>query len=101
MSESFFDHINNPPAPEAPTAISDEERAIASLADHPGLVALKAVYERHEEAWLLRIASRIKSSPKEIDQRQVDYARGHFSGASNIFGRITAAKALVDQEAQS
>lgn len=96
----FFDMITNPPPRVGAPELTDADRDIATLADHPGFVALRAQLDEHERAWGERIARQITSGgkPFDVEKAKLEYTRGYFAGAKNLVGRVAAAKAMVDAE---
>ncbi|MGI8514055.1 MAG: hypothetical protein ACR2NT_02760 [Acidimicrobiia bacterium] len=91
------------PDPEALRARQEQrETLIASLDEHPGMVALREALVEAEEEWLRRVARTFIKSNKEVDQRKIDQTRGHFLGSQHwLVSRVKAAREWVEKEQQS
>ncbi len=75
------------------------EALIATLDEHSGMIALREALAEAEEEWLRRVARTFLKSPKEVDQRKIDYTRGHFVGAQHwVTNRVKAAKEWAERE---
>jgi hypothetical protein len=96
----FFDGIAKPPVDargQAPE-LTDVDRDLASLAEHPGWKILAKRVAEHEAAWGERLASLITKSDKDLDQKKLTETRGYFKGQRNIVGAVEHAQTAVALE---
>lgn len=91
-----------PEDPDREAALAyGRELEIAALRNSPALKLLLSVMEEAEEEWAQRVGRNILTSTKEVDQRQLDFTRGYFSGARYwLQGRVTLAETRVKQHAE-
>jgi hypothetical protein len=85
------------PDPERDVALAyGRELEIAALKGNAGLKVLLAALEDAEKAMALTIGGNVLTSPKGVDQRKLDYARGYYAGARYwLRERITLAEQRV------
>jgi len=76
------------------------ELEIAALKTSPALKVLFQAMEQAEQEWALRVGLNVLTSPKEVDQRKLDWTRGYFAGARYwLRERVTLAEQRVAVEA--
>jgi hypothetical protein len=83
----------------APEPVSDTDRAIATLADHDGWLALVDAIRAHEDAWSQLVASQVVKGTIDLDPVKIARTRGYFMAAKNLIGKVEAAKKAVEEEA--
>lgn len=73
-----------------------QELEIAALKNNPAVRVLFEALEQTEKEWALRVGLNVLTSPKEVDQRKLDWTRGYFAGARYwLRERITLAEQRV------
>jgi hypothetical protein len=85
--------------PEQERALRREAEALSSLEKHPGFVALVKVIERKRESMKRTLADRLMNPDETaIDmQRQADYDRGFYAGASYSSQVVEGARAAMEK----
>lgn len=67
--------------------LGDRAQSLSKLVDHPSWQTLRDELDRVKEQYMGRLARKLVSggiSATPIDQREIDYQRGFFSGAEWI-----------------
>lgn len=73
--------------PEEIKLLGDRAQSLSKLVDHPSWQTLRDELSRVKEAYMGRLARKLLAggiSATPVDQRELDYQRGFFSGAEWI-----------------